>query len=87
MDTPTITFAFIKIGSRSWPFTEAADASAAYRATIDHLGLGASRTPACDLLDGEGRKVGYVSCNGKVWTGDWDSGTAVCVFTPYAEGV
>jgi len=81
----TTTFAFIKIGRRSWPFTDASEVSAVYRAVIDDLGVGASRAPSCDLLDGEGRKVGYVSYNGKVWSGDWDAGTAVCIFNPYAE--
>lgn len=79
------TFAAARIGRRAFPFTTAAEVSSAYRDTIDRLGLGASRAPSCDLLDGEGRKVGYVSYNGKVWSGDWDAGTAVCVFNPYAE--
>ena len=81
----TTSFAAAKIGRRKFPFTSAEDVSRAYRATIDCLNLGASRAPSCDLLDGNGRRIGYVSYNGKVWSGDWDAGTAVCVFNPYAE--
>jgi len=80
----TPTFAAAKIGRRTFPFTTAEEISRAYRATIDRLGLGASRAPSCDLLDGNGHRIGYVSYNGKVWSGDWDAGTAVCVFNPYA---
>ena len=79
------SFAAARIGRRTFPFTTPVEVSAAYRATIDHLGLGGSATPSCDLLDADGCKVGYVSYNGKVWSGDWDAGTAVCVFNPYAE--
>jgi hypothetical protein len=78
------TFAAVKIGSRVFPFTSHEDVSAAYRGTIDALGLGGSATPSCHLLDGNGRKIGYVSYNGKVWSGDWDAGTAVCLYNPYA---
>lgn len=79
------TFAFARIGRSSYPFTDAADVSAAYLETIRQCGdLGCSQTPPCDLLDAEGRKVGYVSYIGKVWSGDWDAGTAVCLFNPYA---
>jgi hypothetical protein len=83
--TPTVSFAAAKIGRRTFPFTTAEEVSSAYRATIDRLDLGASRAPSCDLLDSNGHRVGYVSYNGKVWSGDWDAGTAVCVFNPYAE--
>jgi len=38
---------------------------------------------SCDLLDGQGARIGYVSYNGKVWSGDWGAETAVCIFNPY----
>lgn len=79
----TPSFAAARIGRRTFPFTSAPEISAAYRATIDRLDLGASRAPSCDLLDASGTRIGYVSYNGKVWSGDWDAGTAVCVFNPY----
>ena len=81
--TPSFTTA--RIGRRTFPFTTAFEISAAYRATIERLNLGASRAPSCDLLDGSGKRIGYVSYNGKVWSGDWDAGTAVCVFNPYEQ--
>ena len=79
----TPSFAAARIGRRTFPFTTAPEISAAYRATIDRLRLGGSATPSCDLLDTTGKRIGYVSYNGKVWSGDWDAGTAVCVFNPY----
>jgi hypothetical protein len=83
----TPLFAAVRIGRNAYAFTTAAEVSAAYRATIDRLGLGASETPSCDLLDASGNLVGHVSYNGKVWSGDFDAGNAVCVFNPYAEAV
>ena len=74
----------IRIGRRKFPFTTAEAASAAYRAIIDEQDLGASESPNCDLLDKSGTRIGYVSYNGKVWFGDWDAETAVCIFNPYA---
>lgn len=78
------TAATVRIGRRKHQFSTVEAASAAYRALIDDQDLGASEAPNCDLLDVKGSKVGYVSYNGKVWTGDWDAGTAVCIFNPYA---
>lgn len=75
----------IRIGRRKFPFTTAEAASAAYRAIIDEQDLGASESPNCDLLDGSGTRIGYVSYNGRVWSGDWDAGTSVCVFSPYEK--
>ena len=77
------TPAQVRIGRSKFPFTTAEAASATYRAIIDEQDLGASESPNCDLLDGQGSRIGYVSYNGKVWSGDWVAGTAVCIFNPY----
>lgn len=73
----------VRINRTRFPFTSYAEASAAYRKTIDTLGLGASEAPNCDILDTFGRPIGYVSYNGRVWIGnrkDWAS--SVCVYDP-----
>lgn len=79
-----ITIAKVRIGRRKFTFTTAEAASAAYCAIIDEQDLGASESPNCDLLDSSGSRIGYVSYNGKVWSGDWADETAVCIFNPYA---
>lgn len=76
------TFASVRIGTRRFAFTTAAIVSNAYRAVIDELDLGASEAPNCELLDASGKRIGYVSYNGRVWSGDWDSDAAICVFDP-----
>lgn len=84
MTNQLATAAFVRIGRRKFQFTTAEAASAAYRAIIDEQDLGASDSPNCDLLDKTGTRIGYVSYNGKVWSGDWEAETAVCIFNPYA---
>ncbi len=79
------TPAHIRIGRRKSKFTTAEAASAAYRAIIDEQDFGASESPNCDLLDKNGSRIGYVSYNGRVWSGDWDAGTSVCIFNPYEK--
>lgn len=75
MNVPVTTPAVVRIGNREFPFTSFEDVSAAYRATIDKLGLGASQTPRCDILDAAGVRVARVSYNGNVWPAeDWFPG-------------
>lgn len=82
-------FANVTVGRRSFPFTSFAEVSAAYRATIESLDLGCSKTPLCSIFDSSGRQTGYVSYNGKVWAGrqrDWQPG-AEPLFNPFAVEV
>lgn len=58
---------YVQIRNRRFPFTTYAEASAAYRATIDHLGLGCSQSPMCTIHDGTGRVVANVAYNGRVF--------------------
>lgn len=68
-------FHSVRIGRRIFPFSDCAQISAAYRASIESLGLGASQTPQCEILDASGAIVGRVSYNGRIWLGaDWQSG-------------
>lgn len=71
-------FHTVRVGRNTVPFTTCAEVSAAYRATIEEMGVGASETPPCHILDADGRVVGHVSYNGRVWLGDgrdWTSDT------------
>jgi len=61
---------FARIGRKTWPVASIKEASEAYRAAIDALGIGGSQTPSCTILDGSGAPWGHVSYNGRVWLGD-----------------
>ena len=67
------SFQAVRIGRRAFPFTTCEDVSKAYRATIERLGIGGSKTPSCLIHDHRGEVVGHVSYNGRVWEGDQDS--------------
>lgn len=60
-------FHSFRIGDAVFPFTSCEEVSGAYRATIEHMGIGASETPPCRIMNERGREVGYVSYNGRVW--------------------
>lgn len=92
----------VRIGSKVFPFPPIAagvlagpalakafaEVSAAYRNTIDRLGIGASRTPPCRIYDASGRQTAYVSYNGRVWTFDpanphADPNANFCLYDPH----
>lgn len=74
----------VRVGGRLLPFVGLKETSQVYRETIDRLGLGASQTPSCEILDGE-TVVAHVSYNGRVWAGaKWISG-ATPLYDPYAR--
>lgn len=80
-------FDHVRIGSRVFPFTSFAEVSAAYRASIESLGLGGSQTPACRIFDATGRQTAYISYNGRGWLTDpvtlpHGSADDVCVYDP-----
>lgn len=67
----------VRIGKRVFPFTSYADVSSAYRKARDAggyvSGCGMDRNgpkaPNCEILDGSGNCVAWVSYNGRVWRG------------------
>jgi hypothetical protein len=66
-------------------FASFEEVSVAYRAAIDRLGVGASRTPACRIFDATGRQTAYVSYNGRVWAHDAADpcgDDALCLYDP-----
>lgn len=78
----------IIIDGRAFAFTSYAEVSAAYRATIDRLGIGGSETPPCRIFKADGQQVAYVSYNGRVWPGsarDWQPGRS-CIYDPLNGG-
>lgn len=90
--TPAVAdYDHVRVGSHVFPFTDFAQVSAAYRATIDRLGIGARRTPHCKIFDGTGRQTAYVSYNGRVWAFDpadpFDHDNSnVCLYDPQPGG-
>ena len=68
---------FVQIGRRRYEAASLADASRMFCAARDKSGHGASRTPTPLLYDRDGRLIGHVSYNGRVWAGrpqDWQPG-------------
>ncbi len=75
---------FVDVGGGPLPYLGAVHASRAFRHTIDQMGLGASQTPPCRIVDGGGKVVGWISYNGRVWAGEGYCANAVPIFDPYA---
>lgn len=75
----------VRVGNRRLPFFGIEETSRVFRETIDRLGLGASQTPHCEILDGD-TVVAFVSYNGKVWPGADFVLDATPLYDPYAEG-
>ncbi len=59
----------LRVGSRTYPVESVEDASRIFVAARDKFGEGASNTPT-PLLVRDGKVIGYVSYNGRVWAGD-----------------
>lgn len=59
---------YATIGRRYYPADSLEQVSRAYRATIEHLGLGASQTPPCQIFDRNGDLIGRCSYNGRIWS-------------------
>jgi hypothetical protein len=57
----------VVIGRKRYAFTTFAEVSRAYRATIEAMNIGASRTPRCVILGSDGREVARVAYNGRVF--------------------
>jgi len=84
MSTALETASTVRVGRKSFAFTSLEQVSESYRATIDRLGLGASNTPKCDIIDARGDVIAHVSYNGRVWRGhrnEWKSG-ATPIYDP-----
>jgi hypothetical protein len=58
---------WVRVGRGTFPFSSYAAASAAYRATIERLGLGVSEAPACEVLDEAGNLIAQVAYNGRIF--------------------
>lgn len=71
---------YLTVGSRRWPVASAEDASRKFLAVVACAGTGASRTPTPLIIGSDGRLIGHISYNGRVWAGDpraWDEQTAM----------
>lgn len=71
---------FLQVGHLRTQIDSYAEASELFCATRDAYGEGASRTPTALLVYEDGRVVGHVSYNGRVWAGapqSWTGDTAL----------
>lgn len=66
----TTTQLYAHVGFRRFPIMNFEQVSAAYRALLDELGLGASQAPRCLIEDDAGRIHAHVAYNGKVFGGE-----------------
>lgn len=73
---------YAHVGFHRFPVMSFAQVSAAYRALLDELGLGASQAPRCLIEDDTGTVHAHVSYNGKVWPGEHYREGASPLFTP-----
>lgn len=79
---------FLQIGSRRYQVASFAQASEMFCLARDKMGEGSSNTPSPQLVDEHGKVFGYVSYNGRVWTGDlanWSNGTTTLLYCPSGE--
>jgi hypothetical protein len=68
---------FLEIHGETYPVASLAEASRKHDALRDASGHGASRWPSAHILDWQGKHVGYISYNGRIWAGwprDWKVG-------------
>lgn len=66
---------FLQIGRKRYEVTSFEQASAMFCTARDKSGLGASSIKPPLIVDGDGRTVGHVSYNGRVWPGaSWHPG-------------
>lgn len=56
----------VRIGDRTFPVSDLAQASKKVRATIEKMGIGRSEKPRIDILDRDGNEVGMVSYGGVI---------------------
>lgn len=64
--TPSETI-FIQIGRRRYQVADLKQASEMYCAARDASGYGASKVPEGRIVTADGRAVGRISYNGRVW--------------------
>ena len=82
--------ASVHVGGKIYPFTDYADISAAYCKTVKATGAISSLdrlvqgpiAPPCDIRDGSGNSIAWVSHNGKVWAGPLHNNDYRIIFDP-----
>jgi hypothetical protein len=85
MDRPLSADNFqIQIGRRRYIFPTLKALSDAYSAARDASGEGASTVPSAKVYDRDGKQIGHISYNGRIWPGTtWEPGM-VPLYNPYA---
>jgi N12 class adenine-specific DNA methylase len=85
---------FVEIEGKRLPLTSYKEASEAYSAAIDATGTTASgrtgpQAPEALIKDSKGKTVGYISYNGRVWSGspkEFNNETTTLLYDPSGEG-
>jgi hypothetical protein len=82
---------FVRLGRQQYEVASLREASerwsAARDAFVTETGYGASQTPTAIIVDGTGKRIGYISYNGRVMPGrpqTWTPDTQP-LYDPYAE--
>lgn len=77
----TVTTYHAVVGKRRHLVRSWKQVSEAFVGAIESLGLGASQTPQCRIVDVDGNVVAHVSYNGRVWKGDGKL-SGICLYDP-----
>lgn len=67
----------VKVNGKVYPAQSFEQASKAFRAAIETMGVGASQSPTPEIRDASGKVVGHIAYNGRVFpgpSGSWKSG-------------
>ena len=78
----------ISLGGKIYPVESLEDASRRFRAVIETAGSGGAETPTPFILDESGKRIGYLSYNGRIWAGrpeEWKPGD-VPIYDSRVEG-
>ena len=78
---------FVQVGRRRIEVDSYKDASARARTAIEQTGVGVSRAPRVEIVNGAGEVLAYVAYNGRVFKGrsvNWTPETPV-LYCPSAE--
>lgn len=87
----------VRVSGRLFPFTSYADVSRAYTAAVDASGAVAGTTawawrlkdvpiaPDCEILDGRGDCIAWISYNGRVWCGPLHNNDYRLIYDPCGD--
>ena len=78
IDIAKVTGIFVKLGNKRFAVASFKDASQKFRRMVEIAGTGASETPTPSVIDCNGKLLGYIAYNGRIFEGhpqDWKTTT------------